>query len=855
MPDSHNQKRYLVSDTALGIEKLPFLAQNKRTMSTTAEMRSGSHEMSCRHTFGALLVASGFLLAIGQTQGNARQLTGPEIFSKQCARCHGRKGEGVRGKFDGPLQGDRTLENLICYIDKKMPEDDPSKCVGKDAELVAKYIYGAFYSQEARLRTSKPPRIELVHLTNRQYLNSIADLLGEFTSKNNPEGEPGLRATYYTSKDFAGDKKAIERVDQTVDFDYADGFPDEKLKGTNGFSMQWLGSLKAEETGNHEIILKTPNGARLWLNDEVEPLIDAWVASGKVSEHKATVRLLAGRHYPLKLQFFKSKEKLASVSLQWSPPHGAQQPIPARHLSTSRAAPVLVLNTVFPPDDSSYGYERGLSVSKAWDEATTAAAIEVANYVVTNLDRLSGSKADETNRSANIEKFCMEFVTRAFRKPLTEQQQRLYVSSQLQSSGSSRKRQASPGAGAKTREVHSALAGRTLATHSASVTNTTTLHSKEHQSRVEQEVKRLVLLTLKSPRFLYLGLSDARPDDFDVASRLSYCLWDSVPDEALRRAAAQHVLHTSEQVLQSARRMLEDPRAHAKMQQFFHHWLQMDRIESLAKDDKAYPGFTPAIIGDLRASLDIFLEETMWNSASDYRTLLRADYVYMNNRLAEFYGVTANTTDEFIKVTLQQDPRSGVLTHPYLLSAFAYQKLSSPIHRGVFLTRNIVGRSLKPPPMAMTFKDADFAPNMTMRQKVSELTRSQNCQTCHSVINPLGFSLEQFDAVGRFRTKENENPIDPVSDYLTDEGQTVHLTGARDIAEYAIGSEQAHKAFIQQLFNHVVKEPMLAYGLDTMKRLHESFIASDFNMQKLLVDIATISALHGVERNSIVSAR
>jgi Protein of unknown function (DUF1588) len=204
-------------------------------------------------------------------------------------------------------------------------------------------------------------------------------------------------------------------------------------------------------------------------------------------------------------------------------------------------------------------------------------------------------------------------------------------------------------------------------------------------------------------------------------------------------------------------------------------------------------------------------------------------------------------TDDFVKVTLDPGQRSGVLTHPYLLSTFAYQKQTSPIHRGVFLTRNIVGRSLKPPPMAQTFDDATFAPNLTMREKVAQLTRSQACQGCHSVINPLGFSLEHYDAVGRFRTRENDRPIDAVSEYTTDEGQTIRLAGARDVAEFAVNSEQAQNGFIEQLFHQVAKQPMLAYGSDVMDRLRQSFVASQFNLPKLLAEIATISARHGVE--------
>src|SRR5262249_54512407 len=169
---------------------------------------------------------------------------------------------------------------------------------------------------------------------------------------------------------------------------------------------------------------------------------------------------------------------------------------------------------------------------------------------------------------------------------------------------------------------------------------------KARESEIADSVKRVVLLTLKSPQFLYLGLDDAKPDDFVVAARLSYDLWDSLPDEELRKLAAQKALHTRDQISQQTRRMLNDARAHTKMLGFFHHWLQMDRVENLPKDEKLFPGFTPAIIADLRTSLDLFLEDTMWNGKSDYRNLLLADYLYVDNRLADFYGLNTNSDNK-----------------------------------------------------------------------------------------------------------------------------------------------------------------------------------------------------------------
>jgi hypothetical protein len=197
---------------------------------------------------------------------------------------------------------------------------------------------------------------------------------------------------------------------------------------------------------------------------------------------------------------------------------------------------------------------------------------------------------------------------------------------------------------------------------------------------------------------------------------------------------------------------------------------------------------------------------------------------------------------EFVKVSFRNEPRAGVITHPYLLAAFSYAKSTSPIHRGVFLTRNVIGRTLRPPAEAITFKEEDFPANLSMREKITALTRSDNCQSCHSVINPLGFSLEHYDALGRYRTQDAGKPVDAVSEYQTDDGKTVRLTGARDIADFALRSEHGQQVFVDQLFHHVVKQPALAYGPDVRKRLREAFISSGFNIQKLVIDIVTLTS-------------
>src|SRR5437588_9257256 len=155
----------------------------------------------------------------------SRPLAGREIFRQICAKCHGRNGEGVKGKYDDALHGDWAIEKLTRFIDKSMPDDAPEKCKGPDAEAVARYIYDAFYSREARAR-DHPARIELVHLTNRQFGNTVADLLKYFTGKDDAaEGEPGLNAAYYSSRDFRDNKRVTNRVDRQINFDFGDGRP------------------------------------------------------------------------------------------------------------------------------------------------------------------------------------------------------------------------------------------------------------------------------------------------------------------------------------------------------------------------------------------------------------------------------------------------------------------------------------------------------------------------------------------------------------------------------------------------------------------------------------------------------
>lgn len=740
---------------------------------------------------------------------------GQAIYAKHCASCHGENGEGVPDEVDEPLHGERSLKSLDRYIDKQMPEDDPDILNAGESQRVADYIYSAFYSPQAQAKNTPPPKAAFARLTNRQFRESVADLIGSFGTPTPPGEGRGLKAQYFQSDGMNKKaRKVLDREDPRIAFDFGEGSPVEGISADQ-FSIAWDGSLLAPSTGWYEFRIRTPNGARLYLNGDRQDgdgnhrddsgakrqvaLIDAWVSSGtEVRETTARAFLLGGRAYAMRFDYFKYKDKLGMVSLEWKTPRGEWAVISAPYLSPAGAAHVAVVSTTFPADDASEGYERGTGISKDWHEATTTAAIETANQVVARLPGLSGVKEDAPDRVARLQEFVATFAGRAFRRPLTDELRQVYIER--------------PFAGDQV---------------------------------PEQAVKRAVILILKSPRFLYPELGGQK-DDFTVANRLALGLWDSLPDNTLLELAKTGQLHSPEQVRAEARRMVADPRARAKLGEFFQRWLKLDVESDLNKDPAAFPGFDASLVADLRRSLELFVDRVVWSEKSDYRELIEADYLLFNDRLADYYGVPIPEGGDFQPVKFDPAQRAGVLTHPYVLARLSHHNITSPIHRGVFLTRNVLGGFLKAPPEAIAFDDHKFDPGMTMREKVAEMTRSASCMTCHETINPLGFSLENFDPVGRFRTTDGEKPINPVSDFLTNEGEILRLAGPRDVAAHAVKSDAARQGFIRQVFQYTIKQNPAVYGPETIGRLDTTFTASGHSVRNLLAEINTTAALRGI---------
>jgi hypothetical protein len=149
--------------------------------------------------------------------------------------------------------------------------------------------------------------------------------------------------------------------------------------------------------------------------------------------------------------------------------------------------------------------------------------------------------------------------------------------------------------------------------------------------------------------------------------------------------------------------------------------------------------------------------------------------------------------------------------------------------------------------------DDRFDPSLTMREKVTELTKSETCMGCHVTINPLGFSLEHYDAAGRYRTSDNQKSVNAEAEYTTSSGAVVRLRGPRDLAEHAVASEEARVGFVRQMFQHCIQQSPGAYGADTLDRLDQAFVRSGWHIRQLFAEVAVATAVTGRELNQHAS--
>ena len=274
-------------------------------------------------------------------------------------------------------------------------------------------------------------------------------------------------------------------------------------------------------------------------------------------------------------------------------------------------------------------------------------------------------------------------------------------------------------------------------------------------------LKLALKAVLVSPHFLFrLGADpDLHPSDFGLAARLSYFLWSSMPDEELFRVAARGQLRDARVLVRQVRRMLRDRRSRALAENFGGQWLQTRALAQSAPDLALFPQFDDELRRAMREETERFLDFLIREDRSALE-LLTADFTFVNERLARHYGIDGVRGEEFRRVSLAGTPRAGVLTHAGVLTVTSGPTRTSPVKRGKWLLENVLGDPVPSPPPGLDDLNAPGARPLTLRERLERHRSRAECASCHARMDPLGYALENFDAVGAWRDRDGEAPID-----------------------------------------------------------------------------------------------
>ncbi len=331
------------------------------------------------------------------------------------------------------------------------------------------------------------------------------------------------------------------------------------------------------------------------------------------------------------------------------------------------------------------------------------------------------------------------------------------------------------------------------------------------EENFEQAVQLAVTGVLVSPHFLFRVEDHSQPNnpakvvpvsDYELASRLSYFLWSSMPDEELFQLASQGKLRNPNVLEAQVRRMLKDENSDALVENFASQWLNLRNLNEVSPDPKLFPAFDDDLRNDMRQETEAFFTAIMREDKSVVE-FLTADFTFLNERLAKHYGIPDVKGDAFQKVSLKGTSRAGVLTQASILTLTSNPTRTSPVKRGKWILENLLNAAPPPPPpnVPELEETAKESPGLSLRQQLELHRASPNCASCHKVMDPLGLGFENFNAIGEWRDKDGQLPVD-ASGELPGSGQ---FNGPLELIELL-----KHK---EPEFRRCLVEKMLTYAL------------------------------------------
>jgi cytochrome c553 len=328
-----------------------------------------------------------------------------------------------------------------------------------------------------------------------------------------------------------------------------------------------------------------------------------------------------------------------------------------------------------------------------------------------------------------------------------------------------------------------------------------------------------------------------RIGDIELASRLSFFLWSSIPDDQLLAVAERRELHQPEILARETRRMLADARSRSLVTSFAEQWLHLRNLESITPDGRLFPDFDDNLRQALRQETELLFDEVLREDHSVLE-LLKTDHAWLNERLAKHYGIPNIYGTRFRKVML--DPtseRGGLLRQGSVLTVTSYATRTSPVLRGKWILDNLFGAPpAPPPPNVPTLEENTVSASLPMRAKLAKHRANAACASCHNAMDPVGFALENFDAVGRWRTMEDGTPVD-VSGGLPDGSQFSGVSGLEkallDRPDIFVGT------LTEKLFTYALGRGVEYYDAPAVRDAVRAAKASDYRFSTLIVSIVS----------------
>jgi hypothetical protein len=314
---------------------------------------------------------------------------------------------------------------------------------------------------------------------------------------------------------------------------------------------------------------------------------------------------------------------------------------------------------------------------------------------------------------------------------------------------------------------------------------------------------------LVSPHFLFRVEVDPRDatgvftiSDWELATRLSYFLWSSMPDEELFTHARNGTLRKDGNLEAQVRRLLKDAKARALVDNFAGQWLQIRNLKTHTPDPDLFRDFDEPLRTAMQRETELFFEAILKEDRS-ILDLLDADFTFLNERLAKHYGISDIQGPEFRRVSLKDKQRGGILTHASILTLTSNPTRTSPVKRGKWILENILNDPPPPPPpdAGELSEDKAVVASAPLRQRMEQHRTNPNCAVCHARLDPMGFAFENYDAIGRWRTRDGKFDIDPSGKLPS--GET--FQGPADLKVMLKGKAEA--------FRRCLAEKMLTYAL------------------------------------------